>query len=132
MDELSKYSKTKFACLAAAAAAASVAACTDLAARRRDYLVNQSKWYTEKSQACEAFEKALTAWAEKRQQTPDSEDQEPDSEDQKPELSDFYIGGHISSDNPRRILRPVTAGFGVAAVALLVAACVVIVGISQS
>ena len=119
MDSVTKYSVTTYTCLAAAAAAASVAACTDLEARRKNYLYNRGKCYTAKTQAYQAFEKALTDWAEDKQKNPDFDSP-------RPKIVDFYFGGYVSEEiMPKKItLRPVTAGFGVAAVALLTAACV--------
>ena len=119
MDSVTKYSVTTYTCLAAAAAAASVAACTNLEARRKNYLYNRGKCYTAKTQAYRAFEKALTDWAEDKQKNPDFDSP-------RPKLVDFYFGGYVSEEimPPKITLRPVTAGFGVAAVALLTAACV--------
>ena len=119
MDSVTKYSVTTYTCLAAAAAAASVAACTNLEARRKNYLYNRGKCYTAKTQAYRAFEKALTDWAEDKQKNPDFDSP-------RPKIVDFYFGGYVSEEimPPKITLRPVTAGFGVAAVALLTAACV--------
>ena len=122
MDSVTKYSVTTYTCLAAAAVAASVAACTNLEARRKNYLYNRGKClliYAAKTQAYRAFEKALTAWAEDKQKNPDFDSP-------RPKIVDFYFGGYVSEEiMPQKItLRPVTAGFGVAAVALFTAACV--------
>ena len=95
------------------------AACTKLEARRKNYLYNRGKCYTAKTQAYRAFEKALTDWAEDKQKNPDFDSP-------RPKIVDFYFGGYVSEEimPPKITLRPVTAGFGVAAVALLTAACV--------
>ena len=107
---------TTYTCLAAAAAAASVAACTSLKAQREDYLHNRLGQHIAETRAYQAFEKALIKWAKHKQKNPDSNSR-------RPLPSDFDSGDYVSEEiKPVKTLRPVTAGFGVAALVLSAAA----------